>query len=151
MDNLGKALHIGVGVLLFIIALTSSVITYGKLMDYIDVGLRVSDDGRRAEVSSNTYGLQERQITHSEVIMTLVQIHSTNATTISVKSRNVSIPKVYSIIKDGDTIPAHQILVNNSPESINEYEFHNDVAKGVYTYSYSEGNKTITFEWESEI
>ena len=147
MDNLGKALHIGVGVLLFIIALTSSIIMYGRLMDYVEVGLRVSDDGRRAEVSTNIYESKERKITHSEVIMTLVQIHSTNATTISVKSKNDSSPKVYSI----ENTPNHQILVNGLAKNINEYEFHKYVTKGVYTYSYSEGNKTITYEWESDI
>ena len=41
MDNLGKALHIGVGVLLFIIALTSSVVLYGRIMDYVDKGIKI--------------------------------------------------------------------------------------------------------------
>lgn len=148
MDNLGKALHIGVGVLLFIIALTSSIIMYGRLMDYVEAGIRVSDDGRRAEISSSIYEYNERKITHSEVIMSLVQIHSTNANKVLVKSKGATNYKQYLI---NNTVAGHEILVNGASKNINEYEFHKDVSKGVYTYSYSEVDKTITYEWESDI
>lgn len=139
MDNLGKALHIGVGVLLFIIALTSSVILYGRVMDYIDKGLHVSNSDRRAEettdVSSSSF---ERPIDSSEIIMALVKIHSSNIDIIEVAGKEFSVVKTNGTRdKILEKLPTHQILVDGSIKSINEYEFHTEIASGVYTYSYS--------------
>ena len=150
MDNLGKALHIGVGALLFIIALTSSVILYGKVMDYVEVGLRVSDDGRRAETSDDIYGIEERTITHSEVLMALVKIHSTNANTIKVSDKNGN-TKTYTILSGTNKLTEDLVKIDSALEAtnINTHKF--QVDNGVYAYSYSEGTKTITYKWEGDL
>lgn len=140
MDNLGKALHIAVGVLLFIIALTSSVILYGRVMDYIDVGLRVSNSDRRAEESTDIYTSLERPISHSEIIMSLVKIHSTNADIIEVNGTRYSTIKTKingnktEILEES---ASDKIFVEGSEESINAYGFHEKIPSGTYTYSYS--------------
>lgn len=160
MDNLGKALHIAVGVLLFIIALTSSVILYGRVMDYIDAGLRVSNSDKRAEEATDIYTSYERPISHSEIIMSLAKIHSINADIVKVNGY------VYSVLKTTaagnqveEQLSTDKIFVNGTAKNINAYEFHKDIPVGIYTYSYSvkkakdiEGNETdiITMTYTKE-
>ena len=138
MDNLGKALHIAVGVLLFIIALTSSIILYDRVMDYIDAGLRVSNSDKRAEEATDIYTLYERPISHSEIIMSLVKIHDTNADIVKVNG------KEYSTIKTNpagnvieEKVASDKIFVDGFSKNINAYGFHEMIPSGTYTYSYS--------------
>ena len=137
MDNLGKALHIGVGVLLFIIALTSSIVLYGRIMDYVDKGIKISDSDRRAEVATNIYTSTEREIDSSEIIMSLVKIHSTIADIINVNGIKYSTIKTNAAGEITERLPSYQISVDGVNKNINEYEFHTYIASGVYTYSYS--------------
>lgn len=74
MDNLSKALYMATGLLLFIMAMTSSIILYNQIIEYANASLVISDMGNRAEfASSEEYIETKRTITRAEVITSIMQ------------------------------------------------------------------------------
>ena len=151
MDNLGKALYMAAGVLLFIVALTASVFLYNKIIENANIALVVSDMGERAE-SVSTEGIDHtRKIMRSEIIGSIIEMDSLQINKIIVDNGNSKL--TYEPYKQGgEIIKGYMVGPHGKVEEINEYRsFDTDIAKGTYSvkYKYNSNSKLIdTIEYK---
>ncbi len=139
MDNLGKALHMATGVLLFIIAITSSIILYSSIIDFANTSLVISGIGNRAE-SMLGEGSNTREIKRAEVIMAIIKINS-----LSVDSINV-------IKIDGNTVtfkPDEEgyLKIDDARVAINSHDFEREIGisnDSIYEMTFK--NNILTYE-----
>lgn len=144
MENMGKALYMATGVLLFIMAMTSSVILYNRIIESANTSLVISDMGTRAESAFGSDTYSTRNITEAEVIASAININS------------LYIKEIKVFDKDGKQTVSFKPNANNEEEiyvdgvqkSINKYDFSNSniVLAGEYAYSYDSSSNTISYK-----
>ncbi len=141
MDNLGKALYMATGVLLFIMAMTSSIILYNRIIDSANTSLAISDMGIRAE-SSLEYEekYSTRDITHADVIASLMNINSLYVTEVKVLDNDNNLIHSYEPVND-EYLAEDGI---NKKISTLDFGIETRIPSGVYTYNYS--NNVITYK-----
>lgn len=139
MDNLGKALYMATGVLLFIMAMTSSIILYNRIIDSANTSLAISDMGIRAE-SSLEYEekYSTRDITHADVIASLMNINSLYVAEIKVLDSENNLIHSYEPVND------EYLSEDGINKKINNFDFETRIPTGVYIYNYS--NNVITYK-----
>lgn len=139
MDNLGKALYMATGVLLFIMAMTSSIILYNRIIDSANTSLAISDMGIRAE-SSLEYEekYSTRDITHADVIASLMNINSLNVTEVKILDSENNLIHSYKPVNE------EYLSEDGINKKISNFDFGTRIPTGVYIYNYS--NNVITYK-----
>lgn len=146
MDDVGKALYMGAGALLFIIALSASVILYGRIMDSAEKTIVISDFGNRAESGSSVYDVEDRVITRAEVLMSVIKINSLDAKEIIVISGTKK-----TTFKHSDNGDYNIKIVRNGLEEdylIADHDFSSYIEDGEFLCSYDYINKILTYKKE---
>lgn len=141
MENMGKALYMATGVLLFIMAMTSSVILYNRIIESANTSLVISDMGTRAESAFGADTYSTRDITDAEVIASAMNINS-----LYVKEIKVFDKAGNSTSFKPNTDNEEEIFVDNVQKNINRYDFSLKIETGEYTYSYDNQNNIINYK-----
>lgn len=100
MDNLGKAIYMACSVFLFIIAATASIYLYGTLNSYLGISTQGIGIDKRAEVTNIDGVKKQRDITRSEIYITLFNMEQMHIDNLTVNNFTVSKDDV--INKTGD-------------------------------------------------
>lgn len=143
MENMGKALYMATGVLLFIMAMTSSVILYNRIIESANTSLVISDMGTRAESAFGSDTYSTRNITEAEVIASAININSLYIKEIKVFDKD----GIQAVSFKPNANNEEEIYVDGVQKSINKYDFSNSniVLAGEYAYSYDSSSNTISY------
>ena len=143
MENMGKALYMATGVLLFIMAMTSSVILYNRIIESANTSLIISDMGTRAETAFGSDTYSTRKITDAEVIASAININSLYIKEITVFDGKQTVSFKPNANNE------EEIYVGGKQESINKYDF-SWILAGEYAYSYDSSSKTISYRLQEQ-
>ncbi len=141
MENMGKALYMATGVLLFIMAMTSSVILYNRIIESANTSLVISDMGTRAESAFGSDTYSTRNITEAEVIASAININYLYIKEIKVFDKD----GIQAVSFKPNANNEEEIYVDGVQKSINKYDFSVRVLSGEYAYSYDSSSNTISY------
>ena len=136
MDNMGKALHMATGLLLFIIAMTSSILLYSQIIDFANTSLVISDMGNRAE-SMMIDESPTREIREAEIIMSVIHINTLSVDEIRVTASGSTTTFAPNL---DDT---RYVKVDNQNKEIDLYDFETYIENGIYRMTFA--NNVLTY------
>lgn len=90
MDNLGKFLYMAASAFLFIFATTASIYSYSRLQVYLNSANTAISIENRAEANIIDGAKKQREITRSEIYITLFNMEQMNVGSLTVGTETVT-------------------------------------------------------------
>lgn len=125
MDNLGKAIYMACSVFLFIVAASASIYLYGTLNSYLGISTQGIGIDKRAEVTNIDGVKKQRDITRSEIYITLFNMEQMHIDSLTVNNFTVSKDDVTNKTGDYNNIlkwlrdnPAKKYIYSSSNRSV---------------------------------
>ena len=139
MSNLGRAIYMACFTLLFIFATSTSIYLYNTLSVYLKSTAGLAGVEKRTEASVADTSKKNRDVTRSEILITLCNMEQMH-----VKAVNLRLNGVEINVTAEDAYNVTEGVPNNYSNALNElnksaYNF------ATFSYSYNSATSTITY------